>query len=421
MTFETIKNISDLSLCTACGACAGVCPTGAISMIHNDFGLLFASIDSDKCINCKKCVKVCPSISMDSFLQKNIENPLIGNFINGYIGYALNDKIRQIGQSGGVVTACLAYLLNEKLIDGAYVNYFDQLYQKNRVRFAATEKKIIESAGSYYVQSAVCEEVLRNHNKTKVAVVTLGCQSQGFELSKMKPDYMLGLICAGQHSCRYYKRLKGNKVVSTFRFRDKGNSGWPGNIIYTYGSKQITVNKSKRFFYKEFYESHRCLLCFDQMNIFSDVVFGDPWGIDNKDLTKGLTVFITRTQKGEDLIQNAIEKSYIHAEKIRVEEIAKGQTVLDRHKNKFLIAKEYYSKNNLYFPYSSVCKQKTFNHKNKKFKKYIEKRLKFTLKICNASEFKVRILLLKKFLFLKLYTIILFPFRSLIKMGHRFF
>ena len=43
------------SSCVDCGACVGVCPTNAISMID-----LSQDIDEDKCVRCGACVEVCP-------------------------------------------------------------------------------------------------------------------------------------------------------------------------------------------------------------------------------------------------------------------------------------------------------------------------------------------------------------------------
>lgn len=46
----------DKKRCVACGACANVCPRGAISVLHG----CFARVDSDICVGCGLCGKTCP-------------------------------------------------------------------------------------------------------------------------------------------------------------------------------------------------------------------------------------------------------------------------------------------------------------------------------------------------------------------------
>jgi ferredoxin len=52
------KIISDS--CVACGACADVCPEGAITVDD------VAVIDSSKCVDCGACVDECPSDAIEN-------------------------------------------------------------------------------------------------------------------------------------------------------------------------------------------------------------------------------------------------------------------------------------------------------------------------------------------------------------------
>ena len=103
--------------------------------------------------------------------------------------------------------------------------------------------------------------------------------------------------------------------------------------------KKYSLSKNKRHDLKSIYESYRCQLCFDQMNIFSDIVVGDPWGIVRPDIKKGYSVFITRTKKGEQIVQEAIKNGAIKVDEIAVSDILKGQTVDNRLMTNFFIAK----------------------------------------------------------------------------------
>ncbi|MBO4798910.1 MAG: 4Fe-4S binding protein [Candidatus Methanomethylophilaceae archaeon] len=47
------------SECVACGACADICPNGAITIED------VAVIDVDKCVDCGACVDECPSTAIE--------------------------------------------------------------------------------------------------------------------------------------------------------------------------------------------------------------------------------------------------------------------------------------------------------------------------------------------------------------------
>ncbi len=56
--------------CYQCGACTGICPTGALSLHRPDMAVVF---DEDKCTACGLCVSVCPARAMEVSLNGNID------------------------------------------------------------------------------------------------------------------------------------------------------------------------------------------------------------------------------------------------------------------------------------------------------------------------------------------------------------
>lgn len=52
--------------CFQCGACTGICPTGALHIRRSDMAVLF---DPDKCTGCGLCVAICPVRAMAVSLQ----------------------------------------------------------------------------------------------------------------------------------------------------------------------------------------------------------------------------------------------------------------------------------------------------------------------------------------------------------------
>ena len=46
--------------CSGCTACFHICPVNAITMISDEEGFLYPEIIQSICIDCNKCVEVCP-------------------------------------------------------------------------------------------------------------------------------------------------------------------------------------------------------------------------------------------------------------------------------------------------------------------------------------------------------------------------
>lgn len=392
---KNIEYIVDNCLCTGCGGCKYICPKKAINIIETISGYLQAKIDSEKCIHCGLCVDVCPQCNDPGF--RSIDDYLFGDVINSYRGHAANENIRLQGQTGGVVTSLLCYLLDSKKIDSAIVNSFDSKISNTIVLNASTKEELIEAAGSYYVQSAVLEKF---DPQKKTAIVVLGCQAQALNYLKKNgletPEYIIGLICAGNYSRHYisaiskYSGIKKSKITN-FRFRDKIPNGWPGKISIKYNEKHVIMDSKIRHKLKPIYESYNCLSCFDQMNIMSDIVVGDPWGIDgdNFDKKRGESVIIVRTQKGQALLEQAAKNGYIEIFPLEADKIFIGQTVETRHKEKLLAAKYWINKKHYIAP--KVLENSFFNASKEKINKKFEifARLEYTKMIKNIKNIEV--------------------------------
>lgn len=387
MQINDISQISKNALCTACGACAGICPSNAIEMITNVAGYLVADLNNELCIKCGKCAKICPS-NPENNLSIDGDDIFHGVCLAGYVGCAKDNTIRQKSQSGGIVTALLCYLLEQNKIDGAIVNNLDPKTRRPQAVFASLKDEIIDACGSYYAQSSVVKTVLENSDKNTAAVV-LGCQAESLQLIREKysniilPKYTIGLICAGQYSGDMINDLIEQsgcdaKKISGFRFRDK-SVGWPGDVHVASSNKDYWLPKEKRHGLKQVYELHRCICCYDQMNIFCDIVCGDPWGIVHKQQPEGHTVIIARTEKGKRLLEDAARDGAIVLDKLSIEDIIRGQTVDGRHKTKFYISCEIFHKNNWLFPFSEEeFKNITYALPKKKEYQKLNERLTYT-------------------------------------------
>ncbi len=57
--------------CFQCGACTGICPTGALYIRRPDMTVLF---DPDKCTGCGLCVSACPVRAMEVSLLQSVNS-----------------------------------------------------------------------------------------------------------------------------------------------------------------------------------------------------------------------------------------------------------------------------------------------------------------------------------------------------------
>jgi ferredoxin len=53
--------------CFQCGACTGICPTGALALKRPEMAVIF---DAEKCSGCGLCVTVCPVKAMEVSLDR---------------------------------------------------------------------------------------------------------------------------------------------------------------------------------------------------------------------------------------------------------------------------------------------------------------------------------------------------------------
>lgn len=383
MLNNNICRITQNSLCTGCGACSGVCPHAAISMFRNEAGFLVPNINENNCVDCGICLKICPSNNENKKLASL--NWLDGSYCGGVVGYANDEEVRLCGQSGGLVTAVLQFLLEENVIDSAIVTKYDADRKESVADVITDSKELINATGSYYTQSSVAEKCFENKD-SKIGVVTVGCESLALRFCAERnmidrPEVILGLFCERQFSISMLDEFVKNRKLSYFRARDKKSGGWPGNVraILDTGTEKVW-NKKKRLDLNDYYTNYRCAICSEMNNTNADIVFGDPWCLigemtdNDKDFGKGYTVAVARTEKGLKILQNASEAGYITIEKMDPEKVFYENDFsygkMERIRSALLVAE----KRNLPTIYSSDDIEKIYKKEESvSYSKYYEK------------------------------------------------
>jgi coenzyme F420 hydrogenase subunit beta len=123
------------------------------------------------------------------------------------------------------------------------------------------------------------------------------------------------------------------KEKTLLNFRDKSCGGYPGNVSVTGDDrKTVVLPAAKRMQIKDFFTPPRCRICFDKMNVLCDIAVGDPWGINDYDKSRGETVFIARTEKGENLTRSALVGDCLIAHEICYDSILHGQHIEEKRR-----------------------------------------------------------------------------------------
>ncbi len=333
--------ISDKKQCCGCSACVQACPKKCISLIEDDTGFLYPSVDNEMCVNCGMCEKVCPVIN------RNEENrPIrVAASINK------NEDQRRESSSGGIFV-----ILAEQIIDKGGVVFGAKFDKDWMVIHSYTDNKdeLKVFQGSKYVQSRIGDsykhaKVFLEQGKDVLFSGT-PCQIAGLKRFLQK-DYekllTVEVICHGVPSpgvwrdyLQYVRRPKGagggqntvslslNETPSLegISFRDKQNGWSKYGFVVRYSADQREVEKfglssvnipqkgivirephKENVFMQAFLSNAIlrpiCYACpFKSGKSEADISLGDFWTVDqyipeiNDD--KGVTLVYLLSQKG---------------------------------------------------------------------------------------------------------------------------
>lgn len=311
-------------------ACIDICPKKCITVKKNKLGHIFPLIIREKCIDCGRCLKVCPSENKSNFLQP----------LSVYAAWRKNENARIESSSGG-----LASILSENIIKANGVVYGCAFLPKFTFKhIRCTSLTQLQSLkGSKYVQSDMrgiytqIEHDLKENKK--VLFIGTPCQVAGIKFffhNKQKNLYTIDLICHGVPSVNILKeslphRLwKHNFNKIEFRTCTKFHFSVKNNISTVFDRPLHKDLFLKGFFSALFYRSS-CYSCqYARTQRIGDITLGDFWGINANEIEtnieKGVSLCMVNTLKGKDLL-NSIH-NYIERVSRPIEEAVAGNKQL---------------------------------------------------------------------------------------------
>lgn len=320
--------------CSGCNACAEICPKDCIGMVKDAKGFFYPKVETDICIHCELCVKVCP-------LGKG--NVKLHTPLKAFAAWNRDRNQHLASTSGGAAHVLSSYII--KMGGVVYGCTSEDIHIRHiRVDDLSELPKL---QGSKYVQSDVCGlyNQIKKDLKDGRTVLFIGtpCQVAGLKnFIKNIPDrlYLVDLICHGVPSQQMlYEHIarvaKGREVRQIF-FR-KGN-----DIVVSLAGDNFKYEANvwkepyKDMYIKGFFDCmtfrpscYHC--CFAQSGRVSDITIGDFWGLQGienfpPETKDGISVLLPVSSKGLELI-TAVE-SALHITERSVDEAVRGNKQL---------------------------------------------------------------------------------------------
>jgi coenzyme F420 hydrogenase subunit beta len=307
--------------CTGCGGCEWLFPTN-VGMQTDEDGFLRPEVTSRGTRDdARRFRAMCPGVAVSQPHPAGAqEDQVFGPFVSSWQGWATDATIRELGSSGGVLTALNAWLNTtdpDRLIVATSSSKSSPV-RSVPVRLS-TRTEIEASAGSRY--APVSNLPLLSSPSSSDVFVGKPCEvaaaRQAFSADAVPPESqpaMFSFFCAGtpsQLATESLVRKLGIEPDEVTRLRYRGN-GWPGEFAV-----DGRTGESASMSYHDSWGGHlgrdlqwRCKLCPHGTGNHADISVGDYWRSDENgypvfESGAGNSVVIARTRRGHELLLRA--------------------------------------------------------------------------------------------------------------------
>ena len=320
-----LSEVVNKGICMYCGACIASCPIDIL--FHSDKE---EPIMRGTCAVCQVCYYSCPRIELPlSDVERRVfgrerrpEEAILGINIGRYSAMAKDPELHKAAQDGGAGTALLLYALDQKIIDYAVVSgYSFKDPYRPEPQIASTREDLIKTAGSRYTpggqvgglgEIAIPNRGSTNSQEERLAVVGLPCELQGMwrmsthwiatpKLAK-NVVFTMGLFCSKVFD--YQKMMvdyvQGKRGID-LRTITKVNVKKARLLVYV-GEKLVIDEPVEAV---AFSAREECNVCIDYSAELADIAIGAIGS------ATGWTTILTRTPRGEEIVNGAANAGYI--------------------------------------------------------------------------------------------------------------
>ena len=318
-----IKGLQDLErdvikadLCALCGACLGLCPyfrayRGKIVLTDN------CNLTSGRCYAfCPRTPTDLEALSREIF-GKPYSGDALGTHRQVVMARSKDKTVISKAQYGGLTSDLVALALKRKMINGAVLTRRGKdLLSAGQV--VTNKSQVLACAGSNYIASPTLQAFNQGAEDSFKRLAAVGTPCQVLALAKMRVNPLenknhieklaltIGLFCTWALSYReMLSFLKQEFPVEKVGKMDIPPP--PANVFQMKlpgGPRSVSLDQIRKFI------RPTCLVCLDLTAEFSDLSIGAVEGIP------GWNTVIVRTEKGEELLEEARKEKRIQVREI---------------------------------------------------------------------------------------------------------
>ena len=231
---ELYEEVINTGLCTGCAGCVIACPHEVIGYKHEEGNYkpfhLEEDLGLDNCGHgekgCTSCTRACPRFrtwepdaDMHLFGKTREDSEMYGQYQQLLLVRAADDKVHELGQDGGFVSAMLIWLMKHDYIDAALTSFLegDGSSLKALPGIARTPEDVLRAAGSRYTYSAntLALKQAQEEGLSRLALVGMSCQSSVLpimwkrKVGKIGKPFLfnIGLLCSKTFDYAIFEEL----------------------------------------------------------------------------------------------------------------------------------------------------------------------------------------------------------------------
>lgn len=331
--------LADIDLCTACGACAAQCPRSCITMTEGDDGIILPLLDTNTCIECHSCEKVCPVLNVPERHEPQ----------QAYAAWSNDAEERRTSASGGVAIEIYKYAISKgwKVVGASQNEDFSVTH-----KVVSTIEELPPLKNSKYVFSDAYDafDKIKSLLKEGERIVFIGLPCQVAALRNLFHDdeklLLIEVVCHGTTPLSYlrqhihYLELREGHIAKRMSFRD------PNTDTYTYTftlydekgepfyAQQIKDGDTYQIgYHKAINYRENCYHCpFARTKRVSDICLSDYKGLGKYSHTsysnKKVSCILVYSNKGQQIIDILIRNKQIHADEKPIQEPIEGDRQL---------------------------------------------------------------------------------------------